>query len=79
MTATSHQRGHRITWTENGWVYGDDSPASEEKPCARCGRMPTPEGYDACLGHLEDVTAACCGHGVEEPYILERVKHRRGD
>lgn len=33
-------------------------------PCAHCGRAPTPEGHDACLGALPGVTAACCGHGV---------------
>ncbi len=28
--------------------------------------MPTPEGYDACLGKLPDVVYACCGHGITE-------------
>ena len=32
--------------------------------------MPTKEGYDACLGHIDGAKSACCGHGVEEPYVL---------
>ena len=25
----------------------------------------------ACIGHLEGVTSACCGHGVEHGYIIK--------
>lgn len=32
--------------------------------------MPTKEGYDACLGHIAGVKSACCGHGVEEPFVI---------
>jgi hypothetical protein len=32
--------------------------------------MPTEDGCDACLGHMEGVKSACCGHGVEKPYII---------
>ena len=68
MTARSHQRGWPIIW--NGqWVYKDThEPISVERPCHRCGQMPTPEGYDACIGHIPNVSSACCGHGVEAPY-----------
>ncbi len=38
----------------------------EPRECLRCGRMPTKDGYDACLGQLPGVTSACCGHGVEQ-------------
>jgi hypothetical protein len=41
-----------------------------EIPCVRCGKMPTEDGHDQCLGTLPGVVAACCGHGVEEGYIL---------
>lgn len=47
-----------------------DGPREPDMPCVRCGEMPTKEGYDACLGSLPGVFAACCGHGVEEGYIL---------
>jgi len=68
VSAHSHMRGWPITWKgiDNMWVYDDDGTvADDSRPCVRCGRHPTPEGYDACLGYIEGATAACCGHGVE--------------
>ncbi|HVM30743.1 MAG TPA: hypothetical protein VM305_08275 [Candidatus Limnocylindrales bacterium] len=67
MTATGYRRGHPIAWDGEQWRMEDGSPA-EDRACPKCGQMPTPEGYDACLGHLEGVTSACCGHGVEDKY-----------
>ncbi len=75
---TSHKRGHLIAYDGAQWVYASDGhPITEERPCARCGRMPTPEGYDACLGHIPGATSACCGHGVEQPYIIKEPSNRR--
>jgi len=69
MTAYSHQRGHKIIYN-NDWVYADNNQSiNTERPCIRCGKMPTKEGYDACLGHVKGAKAACCGHGIEEGYI----------
>lgn len=71
MSARSYQRGHPIIWQSGKWVYEDDSsPITEERSCIRCGKMPTIEGYDACLGHIEGASSACCGHGVEKPYAI---------
>lgn len=72
---TAHSRGHKIIYKDNKWVYADNEVPieKEERPCARCGRMPTPEGYDACLGFIEGATSACCGHGVEEPYLIKKT------
>ena len=54
----------------NEWRYLDGMPIGKEiRPCAKCGKLPTPEGYDACLGYIEGAKAACCGHGVSEGYI----------
>ena len=36
--------------------YGKDS-------CGHCGLQRTPEGYDGCIGQLDGVMNACCGHG----------------
>lgn len=75
MTVTTHSRGHIIYWDdkEQIWRYmDDDTPAEIERPCVRCGRMPTPDGYDACLGYVEGASSACCGHGVESGYIDEK-------
>ena len=72
MTAEAYSRGHPLRYTDDGWVYQDTGESiSVVRPCARCGELPTPEGHDACLGHIEGVTAACCGHGVEEAYQMK--------
>ncbi len=64
MSAISYTRGHEISYKNNEWVYvDDDTPIINERPCKHCGKMPTAEGYDACLGHIEGVKSACCGHG----------------
>lgn len=70
---TSQLRGHRIEHDGDKWVYSDNKKPidSETRACKRCGRMPTPEGYDACLGFIPGVSSACCGHGVEEPYCVK--------
>ena len=63
---TSHYRGHKIIYTDK-WTFADGSKLCEVL-CKRCGKMPTAEGHDSCLGHIDGVTAACCGHGVEIQY-----------
>jgi len=69
---TSYNRGHPIEYLNGQWVYSDIKVPidREERSCARCGRLPTTEGYDTCLGHIPGVISACCGHGVEESYIM---------
>ena len=70
---TSCSRGHEIYFDEpnNVWRYSDTKEvADENRPCKRCGCAPTPEGHDACLGYIEGATSACCGHGVENPYVI---------
>ncbi len=63
--ARSYLRGHEIKWDGVEWLYLDATPARTNKPCAKCGKAPTPEGHDACLGHIDGAKAACCGHGIE--------------
>jgi hypothetical protein len=68
---TAYSRGWLIKYENNQWVYTDDNtPINVERPCKRCGRMPTKEGCDACLGYIPEVRSACCGHGVEEGYVI---------
>jgi hypothetical protein len=71
---TSHKRGWEIEYINNQWVYADDKTPVEnnERPCKKCGQMPTKEGYDACLGYIPGATSACCGHGVEDKYIIQK-------
>lgn len=72
---TSHSRGHEIYYDGKDWRYVDNNETlNEMRPCKRCGRTPTKEGYDACLGHIEGATSACCGHGVVEPHIMKGLK-----
>jgi len=70
MAATSHTRGHEISWDGRRWAYSNGESAMCERPCTKCGRMPTPEGHDACLGAIKGAVSACCGHGVTKESIL---------
>ena len=73
MTATSYDRGWPIVYRNDKWVYQDNGePSDENRPCVRCGRPPTADGYDACLSHIEGVMSACCGHGVEAGYVVKQ-------
>jgi len=68
---TSYKRGHKITYINDKWYYKDDmSLANYERPCAKCLKKSTKEGYDACLGYIKGAESACCGHGAEEPFII---------
>ena len=71
MSAKSYSRGHEIIYLNNLWVYFDTHESIlTERPCKRCGKLPTKEGHDACLGNIPNVVSACCGHGIEKPYII---------
>ncbi len=74
----NHRRGHplvlfadrRWRWAESGRFMSRLAHPAGDRDCAACGLPPTPEGYDACIGHVPGAVAACCGHGVVEPYVL---------
>ena len=71
MSATAYKRGHLIEYNGKKWVYSDDKTSVDvERPCKRCGKMPTKDGYDRCLGYIHGVVSACCGHGVEQPFAI---------
>jgi len=71
MTAKSHSRGWSIEWKREAWVYSDtEMPINEMRPCRRCGKQPTPEGYDACIGFVPNATSVCCGHGICPKIII---------
>lgn len=70
----SHSRGHEIYYDGKHWRYTDNNQIEDDaRACNRCGRMPTAEGYDACLGHIDGVTSACCGHGVEDGHEVKEM------
>ena len=67
----SYSRGHEIYHDGKEWRYVDNNQILDiNRPCKRCGRPPTPEGHDACLGFISNVSSACCGHGVEDPFQI---------
>lgn len=37
----------------------------EKKVCGHCNKKRTSEGHDGCIGTLENVKNACCGHGED--------------
>lgn len=62
---TSYSRGHKIYYDDSVWRYCDNNlPLDDNRPCKKCGMPPTKEGYDYCLGYIESVNSACCGHGT---------------
>jgi len=76
MSGLSHIRGNEIVmnWETGAWHYASDGAlADHDRPCPRCGLMPTPEGYDACLGFIPGIDSACCGHGIDEGYTNKLV------
>ncbi len=80
MTIKSTSRGweiERITTDVKKsigiWVYSDTKERCfgkrDRRPCKHCGKEPTKEGYDACLGKIKNAVSACCGHGVREGWV----------
>ena len=70
MTARSHTRGWPIEHDGTQWVFSDTRrPVDPRRPCRRCKRSPTSEGYDHCLGHVAGASSACCGHGVKRGFV----------
>ena len=39
--------------------------------CAHCGLQRTKEGHDGCIGTLEGVMNACCGHGQDSSSYVQ--------
>lgn len=81
---TSYSRGHKIYYDINIWRYVDNhKEISDSRPCKKCGKKPilhtsdTGNGIDACLGYIENIGGACCGHGIEESIIMKEVNNER--
>lgn len=63
-----HQFGHPTEY-----VYSDTKEpvdGANPRPCKKCGLFPDDSGEDPCWGHLPGVMSACCGHGVQIPFIV---------
>ena len=71
MTARAHSRGWPIEYDGTQWIFSDTrSPVDSRRSCRRCGRQPTAEGHDYCLGYVGGASSACCGHGVEPGFVV---------
>lgn len=70
----SYVRGNLVFYDEedNAWFYEDGVCVDDDpdRVCPVCGRPPTPEGYDACLGYIPGCISACCSHGMGEPFFI---------
>lgn len=66
--AIIHVQAHTGRWcyADTGEPYNNDHP----RPCISCGERATSDGHDPCIANLPGVVNACCGHGVEEGYIM---------
>ena len=70
---TSKWRGNPIEFIYDYWIYSDTKQKVSEnknRSCGHCGKPQTKEGHDGCIGTLNGVMNACCGHGkVEEAFV----------
>lgn len=72
IVISDKKRGHEIVYDLGleKWFYLDDNTIADyDRPCVKCGELPTENGHDACIANLSNVQHACCGHGVERGYI----------
>jgi hypothetical protein len=69
---TSHSRGHEIVFVNDQWLYSDTmETCGDSRPCVRCGRLPNPDGSDACVeNHIEGAVSVCCGHGIDDKILI---------
>jgi len=70
----TYEYGHEVYYDSTYQAHYADTgnlvDAESPRLCPRCGCYRLPDGEDACLGHISGVTGACCGHGVQEGYVL---------
>ncbi len=74
MAATSSWNGHEIFYREGCWVYRDNGQKVKDvqrRNCGYCQLSETKDGHDGCLGTLDGIMNACCGHGVSEDAYLQ--------
>lgn len=74
--AITYFRGHKCYFDGESWRYFDnDEKVDERRVCKKCEKVPTQEGYDACLGQIPQAVSACCGHGIHKGYIMKEANH----
>ena len=74
----TYARGHKIYFKDGEWFYFDNNEKwQDQRPCKKCGKFPTEEGFDYCLGYIKGATSPCCGHGIENPYIIKEGNNEK--
>ena len=80
--ATALIFGRSCSYDGDKWLYVSDGTiaafssisgfeySSTVKPCPACGELPLGDCEDPCLGTLDGVKSACCGHGLEDGTIV---------
>lgn len=86
MNNFQYSRGHLVFSDDDGnAVFENGTPFTENHSCAKC-LLPCKENEpDPCIGWLDGVDFACCGHGIAgEAYVqaggvtYESVEEWRG-
>lgn len=74
-TTTSYCFGYKIYFKDNSWYYFHNDELIDETTtplkCKECGMTETESGVDPCIGVLEGVSNACCGHGIEDECYIQ--------
>lgn len=62
--------GYQIEHNGVEWVFSDTNKPTikynQKRPCGNCHKHPIQDGfesYDACIGKVDGLMNACCGHG----------------
>ena len=74
-------RGHEIYSIKGRFWYSDTKTPTinNPRPCGHCHKPDRLDGHDACLGELQGVRNACCGHGdTMGAYVQFNDKSRLG-
>ena len=75
MVAKTFIRGHKAFYDEKSgkWKFYEQSKNTENEVCPRCCQPHIQTDCDYCMKPLRDcnyITSACCGHGVQNGYIV---------
>ena len=74
----SYSRGWPIHYDGTNWRYNDTKViVNDSRPCKKCGHAPNKDGTDFCLGYINGISAACCGHGVTKKYFIKENKNEQ--
>lgn len=66
-------RGHEIIKDGNRFVYVDTGEPVHEnrRSCGHCGLANNKDDNDGCIGTLQGVMNACCGHGCDKAAYIQ--------